>query len=126
MTAMAFLGSRMLSSRRGWVLDGDSSRQPARATPHRSIPTPSSATAMGTLRVHRERSAARRKRVIIRSKLLRLSLPEPTLGSTIEGRRVDGSAIRQVLGVRLLYPGYQAGVLASLVEEGSISIEVPA
>ena len=30
------------------------------------------------------------------------------------GRRVDGSAIREALGLRLLYPDYESGILASL------------
>lgn len=36
---------------------------------------------------------------------------------TISGRRVDGSAIRILLGVVLDYPTWQSGILASLAEE---------
>ena len=32
-------------------------------------------------------------------------------------RRVDGSAIRRLLGVTLKYPSYKVGILASLVKE---------
>ena len=36
---------------------------------------------------------------------------------TTSGRRVDGRAIRGMLGVALAYPTWQAGILASLAEE---------
>jgi nucleoside-diphosphate-sugar epimerase len=35
----------------------------------------------------------------------------------VSGRTVDGRKIRELLGIDLLYPGYQSGVLASIQEE---------
>jgi nucleoside-diphosphate-sugar epimerase len=35
----------------------------------------------------------------------------------VAGRKVDGSKIRELLGVALAYPDYQAGILAGLAEE---------
>lgn len=54
--------------------------------------------------------------------LLGIPLPEPAaddaLGETRRAdRRVNGSAIRGVLGLRLKYPNYRVGIAASLVEE---------
>ncbi|MCU1259775.1 MAG: NAD-dependent epimerase/dehydratase [Bryobacterales bacterium] len=44
--------------------------------------------------------------------------PEDTLGDTRQAdRRVDGSAIRRLLGVKLRYPGYREGFPACLDEE---------
>ena len=40
---------------------------------------------------------------------------------TISGRKVDGRAIRGMLGVTLAYPTWQAGILASLAEEQFIA-----
>jgi hypothetical protein len=40
---------------------------------------------------------------------------KPT-SSRVCGRKVDGGKIRQLLGIRLIYPDYQAGILASLIE----------
>jgi nucleoside-diphosphate-sugar epimerase len=39
----------------------------------------------------------------------------------VSGRKVDGSAIRKLLGVRLAYPTWHSGVLATLAEERSSS-----
>jgi nucleoside-diphosphate-sugar epimerase len=50
-----------------------------------------------------------------------LSLPASSsadaLTFTVAGRAVDGREIRQLLGVKLSYPDYQAGTLASLAHE---------
>jgi len=40
---------------------------------------------------------------------------------TVSGRKVDGSEVRKLLGVRLAYATWQAGLLASLVEEKFVS-----
>lgn len=50
------------------------------------------------------------------ARLLTLPLPEPRAGSETlaSNRRVDGSAIRRLLGVRLAYPSYRIGIPASL------------
>jgi len=54
------------------------------------------------------------------ARLLRLpppnAAPEPL---EIGGREVDGSQIRELLGVRLAYPTYEAGILASLASESA-------
>ena len=55
--------------------------------------------------------------------LLKLSsVPEPAPGSQIRAtsnRRVDGSAIRQALGIALTYPSYRNGIPASLISAKS-------
>ncbi|MEP7355276.1 MAG: hypothetical protein ABI824_18750 [Acidobacteriota bacterium] len=56
------------------------------------------------------------------AQLLRLPMPDPAAVFTpsaarITGnRRVDGSAIRRLLGVSLQYPSYRSGIPASLLE----------
>ncbi len=44
------------------------------------------------------------------------STDSPT-GTQVNGRRVDGREICKLLGVKLQYPSWQAGILASLAEE---------
>jgi nucleoside-diphosphate-sugar epimerase len=39
----------------------------------------------------------------------------------VAGRKVDGKKIREVLGVRLAYPDWKSGILASLAEEENLS-----
>jgi nucleoside-diphosphate-sugar epimerase len=52
------------------------------------------------------------------SRILSTPLQAPwSDAATIAGRRVDGRKIRDLLGVRLSYPDYQSGILASLAEE---------
>jgi len=49
------------------------------------------------------------------ARLLRLSLENaPSTTFPVAGRRVDGRKIRELLGVELLYPTYESGILASL------------
>ncbi len=49
------------------------------------------------------------------ARLLRLNLENaPTTTFPVAGRRVDGRKIRELLGVELLYPTYESGILASL------------
>ncbi len=49
------------------------------------------------------------------ARLLRLNLASaPLTAFPIAGRRVDGRKIRELLGVELLYPTYESGILASL------------
>lgn len=56
------------------------------------------------------------------ARLLGLSVPAGGQRKiTISGRRVDGSAIRILLGVALDYPTWQSGILACLAEEQSIA-----
>lgn len=53
-----------------------------------------------------------------------LGLPDPVARTepvTTPGRKVDGSAIRDLLGVVPAYPTWQAGILASLAEERFIA-----
>lgn len=55
--------------------------------------------------------------------LLGVAVPEPTAADEIAetrraNRRVDGSAIRALLGIRLLYPSYREGIPACLEAEG--------
>ena len=50
------------------------------------------------------------------ARLLRLNLENaPSTIFPVAGRRVDGRKIRELLGVELLYPDYESGILASLV-----------
>lgn len=56
------------------------------------------------------------------SRLLGLPMPgdnhePPNAGARASNRRVDGSAIRRVLGITLRYPSYRVGVPASLEAE---------
>jgi nucleoside-diphosphate-sugar epimerase len=50
-----------------------------------------------------------------------LRLPAPKANSqppgTLTGRRIDGRGLRDHLGINLMYPTYEAGILASLAEE---------
>jgi nucleoside-diphosphate-sugar epimerase len=49
------------------------------------------------------------------ARLLRLNLENaPLTRFPVAGRRVDGRKIRELLGVELLYPTYESGILASL------------
>lgn len=49
--------------------------------------------------------------------------PKPAI--TISGRKVDGSAILEALGIELAYPDWQSGILASIAEEkGGIAPEL--
>jgi nucleoside-diphosphate-sugar epimerase len=43
----------------------------------------------------------------------------PGIPRSISGRRVDGRKIREMLGVELKYPSWQAGIEASLAEENT-------
>jgi len=46
-----------------------------------------------------------------------LTLPDGAQGYYTEGRYVDGTGIRKLLGVELKYASYQAGINACLIEE---------
>jgi nucleoside-diphosphate-sugar epimerase len=49
------------------------------------------------------------------ARLLRLNVANPPLTTfPVAGRRVDGRKIRELLGVELLYPTHESGILASL------------
>ena len=52
--------------------------------------------------------------------LLRLPPGNPRLEPfPVAGRSVDGTQIRRLLGVRLAYPDYETGILASMTEEAA-------
>jgi nucleoside-diphosphate-sugar epimerase len=51
------------------------------------------------------------------ARLLALPSPAGAAPFRVAGRKVDGSKIRELLGVRLAFPDYQAGILASLALE---------
>jgi nucleoside-diphosphate-sugar epimerase len=62
------------------------------------------------------------------SDLLGVPTPVSARGSDLHDsrradRRVDGSAIRSLLGVRLQYPSYRSGIPASLAEEAHAGLE---
>jgi hypothetical protein len=40
----------------------------------------------------------------------------PPLNTRVTNRRVDGSAIRRLLGITLIYPSYRVGIPASLMQ----------
>jgi nucleoside-diphosphate-sugar epimerase len=48
------------------------------------------------------------------ARLLRLDVENALTTFPVAGRRVDGRKIRELLGVELLYPTYESGILASL------------
>jgi nucleoside-diphosphate-sugar epimerase len=50
------------------------------------------------------------------AKLLGMPVPDGSAGRVTGNRRVDGSAIRQALGIELRYPSYRVGIPASLGE----------
>jgi nucleoside-diphosphate-sugar epimerase len=57
------------------------------------------------------------------SKMLRVPMPPPATASELlrtrrANRRVDGSAIRRLLGVELRYPSYRVGIPAALAASG--------
>jgi hypothetical protein len=58
------------------------------------------------------------------SRLLKIAALPAKAGMPVAGRTVDGRKIRELLGIRLLYPDYMAGVLASMPEETVISSEL--
>jgi nucleoside-diphosphate-sugar epimerase len=48
------------------------------------------------------------------ARLLHLNVENALTTSPVAGRKVDGRKIRELLGVELLYPTYESGILASL------------
>lgn len=54
--------------------------------------------------------------------LLGMAVPPPAPGARPSNRRVDGSAIRRLLGITLRYPSYREGVPASL---RAVSLKTP-
>ncbi len=45
--------------------------------------------------------------------------PELVVAGSLTGRRVDGRKIREILGVELIYPSWESGLVASLAEEAA-------
>jgi nucleoside-diphosphate-sugar epimerase len=73
----------------------------------------------GAFPVADEEPCTTREIVEFTAELLTLSLPPSTSGENLHSsrranRRVDGSAIRRLLGVKLQYPSYRVGIPASL------------
>jgi nucleoside-diphosphate-sugar epimerase len=58
------------------------------------------------------------------SRLLKITALPAKAGVPVAGRSVDGRKIRELLGIRLLYPDYMSGVLASVPGETVIFSEL--
>jgi nucleoside-diphosphate-sugar epimerase len=52
------------------------------------------------------------------AKLLNVPIPQNNTGRLTTNRRVDGTAIRQALGIHLKYPSYRVGIPACLTPPG--------
>jgi nucleoside-diphosphate-sugar epimerase len=55
------------------------------------------------------------------ARLLRVPMPRPEAAISISGRKVDGREVRTRLGVELLYPEFESGIIASVAEIATIS-----